>query len=240
MGTAEALVGAFPERPLDEADYRSGLVYGKHVAPGKYYWMGGLSASGGSVEWIRAILGDPALSYEQIEALLEQAGPDPTGILYFPYLSGSGSPHTDARVRGAFVGLDAEHGRADLAKAVFEGTAYEVEFIRRRAEGVSGRPIRKLAASGGGTRNRGWMQIKADVSGCSIAAPEMPEATLLGAALLAGAGVGIYADDEAAVAAATQPGGEIYHPDEGRHRVYRELYEKGYLGLQEPLRELGL
>ena len=237
MGTAEALVGAFPERPLDAADYHSGLVYGAHVVRGRRYWMGGLSASGASVEWIRAILGDPALSYEQMEGLLEQAGPMPTGILYFPYLSGSGSPHTDLHVRGAFVGIDAAHERADLVKAVLEGTAYEVEFIRRRAEEILGGPIRKLVASGGGTRNRGWMQIKADVSGWEIEAAGMPEATLLGAALLAGVGVGVYADEEAALTAVVRQGGEIYLPDEDRHRIYAELYERGYLALQGPLRD---
>jgi sugar (pentulose or hexulose) kinase len=73
------------------------------------YWMGGLSSSGGSVEWLRSALGDPELSYTDITNLLEKSDPTPTGILYFPYLAGSGSPHSDLRVRAAFVGLDAAH-----------------------------------------------------------------------------------------------------------------------------------
>jgi sugar (pentulose or hexulose) kinase len=200
------------------------------------YWMGGLSASGGSVEWLRGILGEPPLTYAQLDDLLAQAGSGPTCILYFPYLSGSGSPHTDLQVRAAFVGLEGRHGQAELAKAVLEGTAYEVEFIRRRAEEVFRTPVRRLIASGGGTRNPVWMQIKADVSGCVIEAAEMPEATLLGAVLLAGIGLGTYAGEAEALAAVVRISRVVYLPDESRHRIYRELYEEGYLALQESLR----
>jgi len=200
--------------------------------------MGGLSASGGSVEWLRAILDEPPLSYAELDALLEGASPGPTGILYFPYLSGSGSPHTDLLVRGAFTGLSATHGRSDLAKAVLEGTAYEVEFIRRAAETATGLAIRQITASGGGTRNRHWMQIKADVSGCRLEVLPMPEATLLGAALVAGLGCGVFADAAQAINAARQALVEIYLPDAGRHQGYIGFYERGYLHLQAPLRQL--
>ena len=237
MGTAEALVGALPERPLGEKEYRSGLVYGPHVVPKRNYWMGGLSASGGSVEWLRGLLGEPALNYDQLQALLEKAAPGPTGILYFPYLSGSGSPHTDLHVRAAFVGLSTGHGRGDLLKALLEGTAYEVEFIRRAAEAGTGIAIERLKVSGGSTRNRAWMQIKADVSGCRLEVPAMPEATLLGAALLAGVGVGVFSGYQAVLTGLARAETEVYIPDADRQRAYRALYEGGFLGVQAPLRE---
>lgn len=238
MGTAEALIGGFEERPLGENELRSGLVYGCHVVKGRNYWMGGLSASGGSVEWLRAILNDPPLSYAELDEILEGSSPGPTGILYFPYLSGSGSPHTDISVRGAFTGLSVSHGRADLAKAVLEGTAFEVEFIRRAAETATGSIIRQITASGGGTRNRYWMQIKADVSGCRLEVLPMPEATLLGAALVAGVGCGVFADAAQAINAARQGEAEIYLPDAEQHQSYAGIYKRGYLASQDPLRQL--
>jgi xylulokinase len=236
MGTAEAIEGVFAERPLNEGDYRSGLVFGCHVVPGMNYWMGGLSASGGSVEWLRAALGDPELSYSDLSALLEKANPAPTGILYFPYLAGSGSPHSDLRVRAAFVGLDTSHSRADLARAVLEGTAYEIEFIRRVAESVISIPIQQITVSGGGTRNQYWMQIKADVSGCRLEALDMPEATLLGAVLVAGVGCGVFPDAQTALASVDCSERTIYLPDSTRHKVYSHYYEIGFLALQAPLR----
>ncbi|MCI0579595.1 MAG: carbohydrate kinase [Chloroflexi bacterium] len=237
MGTAEAFMGALPERKLGEAEFRSGLSYGCHVTRGRAYWMGGLSASGGSIEWLRSLLGQPPLLYEELKALLSELSDGPGDILYFPYLLGSGSPHTDIGARGAFVGLSASHGRADLLKAVLEGTAYEMEAIRRAAEQATGTKIGRIMAVGGGTRNRPWLQIKADVTGCPFELPAMSEATLLGAALGAGIGSGVYAGELEAVAAVVRPAAETIWPDAGRHAIYQRLYEQGYLALQEPLRQ---
>ena len=236
MGTAEILLGALPERTLTEDDFRSGLIYGCHVAAACGYWLGSLSASGGSVEWLRAQLGQKPLSYDEIDSLLASARAEPTGILYFPYLVGSGPPHTDPLMRGAFVGLSASHGRADLLKAVLEGTVYEVEFIRQAGEHITGQPIPALVVAGGGTRNRPWLQVKADISGCRIEASAEPEATLLGAALVAGVGSGLYLNETQAFDGLCLKPVEVFLPDPERHAVYRRLYEQGYLGLQHALK----
>lgn len=89
--------------------------------------MGGLSASGGSLDWMRSLLGQPALSYQELIALQLEMSPEPGDTLFFPYLLGSGSPHTDSSVRGAFIGLNSNQGRADLLKSVLEGIAFEIE-----------------------------------------------------------------------------------------------------------------
>lgn len=235
MGTAETLLGALPERALTQDDFHSGLIYGCHVANRCGYWLGSLSASGGSVEWLRAQLSDKPLSYNEIDALLASARPEPTGILYYPYLVGSGPPHADPLLRAAFIGLSASHGRADLLKAVLEGTVYEVEFIRQAGERITGQSIPSLITAGGGTRNRPWLQIKADVSGCRIEASAEPEATLLGAALVAGIGSGLYAGESEAFDGLCLNPVEVFLPDRERHAIYRRLYEQGYLRLQEAL-----
>ncbi|HEX7974838.1 MAG TPA: FGGY-family carbohydrate kinase, partial [Anaerolineales bacterium] len=238
MGTAEAFMGTRSEQPLGEAEYRSGLAYGCYVRPGRQYWSGGVSASGGSVEWLRGVLREPPVPYASLEALLEQAGDAPGNLLFFPYLAGSGSPHTDPTARGAFVGLRSTHGPAHLVKAVLEGVAYEVEFIRRTAELANRINIRQVIAAGGGTRNRRWMQIKADVCGCTYAVSVIDEATLLGAALLAGLGSRVYASEAEALQAAAQTPAQTYSPDPARRAVYRELYEQGYLAMQDSLRQV--
>ncbi len=238
MGTAETLVGTMEEGTLGRQEFASGLSYGCHAAKGRMFWMGGISASGGSVEWIRAQIGETLLSYEQILELLSKVEHKPTGILYFPYLSGSGAPLPDPKAKGAFVGLQKSHTRGDLVQAVLEGTAYQMEFIRRSAEQATGTKIDKILAVGGGTRNRFWIQAKADVSGCRMDISSVSEATLLGAALSAGVGCGLYADAEEAAAAAAQSAQvQTVWPDAERHRRYRTLYEQGFLPLQEPLRQ---
>lgn len=235
MGTAETLVGTFQERELGSKEFESGLSYGCHVAEGRMFWMGGNSQSGGSVEWIRGVLGDPALSYEQLLAELAEAGPEPTGILYFPYLAGSGAPKQVQRARGSFIGLAKTHGRKHLLKAVLEGTAYQLQAIRAEAEQVAGRAIEKLVVVGGGTRNPHWLQTKADVLKATLIAPPIAEATLLGAALCAGAGAGVYASMDEAAEVSAGLDASVIHPDEARHAEYRRLYETGYAPLAESL-----
>ncbi len=242
LGTAESFVGAFGARPLDEADFTSGLTFGPHVVPGLYCWMGAQPASGGSLEWLRMLLGEEPLPYQALAELLKAAGPEPIDLLYFPYLLGSQIPLPGigggAADRGAFVGLDPAHGRPELLKAVLQGTAYEMELIRRRAQDVSGAPIDEVVATGGGTRLGGWLQIKADVSGCRHVVSQHPEAALLGTALLGGVGAGVFSHPEAALHAldpASRPT-TAFVPDPARHTTHLRQFETGYMALQEPLR----
>jgi xylulokinase len=236
MGTAEALVGAMDERELGEAEYQSGLGFGMHTAPGRMYWLGGLSTSGGSLDWLRRTLSSPELTYSELEDLANRLPEEPGRLLFFPYLAGSGSPHSDPDVRGAWLGMDLQTGPADLLKAVLEGTAYEAEWIRKEGVQATGTDRRRIAATGGGTRLPRWMQIKADVSGCTYTVLGHGEATLAGAALLAGVGAGIYASPVQALAAWKDPAEHVYRPDEARHKQYREIYQNRYLAFQETLR----
>lgn len=242
MGTAETLLGSFATRSLSDADAALGLMYGCHVVPGRLYWMGGLSAAGGSVEWLRGLLGDAPPSYGTLRALLRDAGREPTGLLYFPYLVGATAPHRDSDVRAAIIGLSNQHGRATLARAVLEGLAFELEVVRRAGEHAAGRPIHDVVAAGGGTRLTEWLSIKADVSNVTIAPVIEAEAALLGAALLAGVGAGVYRDHAEAQNLArrrTRSAEAFITPDALRHARYKNLFEHGYLPLQAPLREYG-
>ena len=239
IGTAESLVGATQKRCLQIEDYSSGFSFGLHTVPGFLYWVGGLSASGGSLEWLRNLLGDPALSYEELRVLLPDATRSVGELFYFPYLGGSGSPHSNQSVRGAIIGLQNRHGRADIYQAVLEGTAYEMEYIRRQAEQTTGENYRRIVVAGGGVRNSRWMQIKADIYGIPIEVMSQPEATCLGAALLAGFGCGAYKDITALLESVAPVPGQIYYPDEQLHRQYKDRFEI-YLAFQAQLRKLDL
>ncbi|MFC4599513.1 FGGY-family carbohydrate kinase [Cohnella hongkongensis] len=239
MGTAETLVGIFGAFEVGEREYRSSLSYGRHVVDGRSFWMGGIPSSGGSVEWLRGMLNDPRLSYEQIADMLAGADDAPTGLLIFPYLSGSGAPLPNPNVRGAIIGLGAEHTRATLLKAVLEGTAYEFESIRRTGERVSGQTIDRVTTVGGGAKNRFWIRIKAQVTGSVFSLPRCQEATLLGAAMLAGVAGGLYEGVGEAIRSvrSAADADETLYPEPSRHREYRRLYETGYLYFRDKLHD---
>lgn len=232
MGTAETLVGSLGTRALGMNDYHSGLAFGRHPLANQMFWMGGHSASGGSVEWLRDLLDAGHLSYSDILGLLDQVDSGPTGILYYPYLSGCGAPAPNAIAQAAWIGLTARHQRGDMFKAILEGNAYHMEWLRLEAEKVSGDTIHKLVVVGGGAKNRHWLQIKADVSGIELHHPDLPEATLLGAALTAGVGAGVYASFEEAMRVVPAGGIQNYKADLANHDRYQYIYQHGFAHLR--------
>ncbi|WP_028608845.1 FGGY-family carbohydrate kinase [Paenibacillus harenae] len=229
MGTAETVVGAFAARELTQNDFSSGLTYSLHPFPDHLFWMGGHSSSGGSVEWLRGLIGDEKASYARIMELLNEVPREPGGILFLPYLSGSGAPSPDPYAKAAFIGLTGRHGKGDLLRSVLEGNAYQIEAIRRCAETVSGSRIGRMRVVGGGIRNHHWLQIKADVSGITLEVPDVPEAALAGAAMTAGVGSGLYASFEEAASLAAVRLQAVFTPDPERHLAYRKLYEEQFL-----------
>lgn len=238
MGTAEVLLGTLPKRQLTISDYQSNLSYGCHVVEGLYYWLGGLSSSGGSIEWLRTLFGKEQLTYKQLDELLDQRDYEPTEILYFPYLLGGSSSSLNRNIsaaRAAFVGLGTHHRQADLVKAVLQGTAYEMERVRRTAQKVMDAPIERVIAAGGGTRNALWIQIKTDVSNCVFDVIPFSEITLLGAAMIAGIGTGAFANVDQAIRAMVDCNLHTYRPTPERHARFKQLYEHGFLELQTPL-----
>ena len=147
-------------------------------------------------------------------------------------------PFWDPRARGIFFGLSSTTTRADLARAVLEGTAFGLRQIIECLAGVTDGPVSEIRAVGGGTKNPLWNQIKADVLRTRLAVLEFQETSALGAALLAGLGIGLTGSFEAAAEVARAANrARVVEPDEGRAQQYDELYDL-FGGLYPATREL--
>ena len=146
--------------------------------------------TGAGVQWLRDALGviERAEDTETLAASL--TGND--GVYFVPALTGLGSPHWDPRARGTIVGLTRGSGRAHLARATLEAIAYQTVDAVRAMEAASGQPLGELRADGGATANRWLMQFQADVLGVPVVLPRILKTTALGAAYLAGVGVGLW------------------------------------------------
>ena len=145
-------------------------------------------ATGAAVQWLRdglQIIGQ-AKDTESLAASLE--GND--GVYFVPALTGLGSPHWDPYARGTIVGLTRGATRAHLARATLEAIAYQTLDAVRAMEAASAEPLSELRADGGASANGWLMQFQADVLGVPVVVPEIGETTALGAAYLAGVGVG--------------------------------------------------
>ena len=130
----------------------------------------------------------------------------------------------DPRSLGAFVGLSSRATRGDLLRAVLEGIDYQFRDIVSALESALSSRLDRFIAVGGATRNPFWMQNKADVVGRPVEVPDVEEATPLGAAILAGIGVGIYRDEFDALDRVYRPG-KTYEPDPQRAAQYADWFQ---------------
>ncbi|MEO6858096.1 MAG: glycerol kinase GlpK [Solirubrobacteraceae bacterium] len=150
--------------------------------------------TGAAVQWLRDGLGiiEVAGETEGLARSLE----DNDGVYFVPALTGLGSPHWDPYARGTIVGLTRGSTRAHLARAALEAIAYQTVDAVRAMEAAAGTPLTELRADGAATANRWLMQFQADILGVPVCVPEVAETTALGAAYLAGVGIGAWTIDQ--------------------------------------------
>lgn len=224
LGTTAIVLGNFDERLLVEDDFKSGYSFGLHPISGRMTWMGTIQSAGSAIDWSRTVISFDDKDFQDMFRWLEEKREDVTGILFFPYLSGSGAPMLDISVRGSWIGLSRDTDRGTLIKSVLEGISYEVRMILEKAK-VDWDEI-SIRAAGGNSQNPYFMQILADVTGRPVIASDCGQEAATGAALIAS---GIFLPVQGIIE-------KIYLPDRNRNRLYTEIYENGYQKLQQPLR----
>jgi xylulokinase len=188
-----------------------------HVVPG-WIAFGICDSGGGALRWYRDLTGETYGTLDHAAADVP-AGAD--GLLFFPYLQGErtlGSP----RSRGVAFGLTPAHGRGAVARAIMEGVTFE---LRRGLDLIraSGLHVTEMRTIGGGARSEVWSQIKADIYGLPVGMLAECEGGVIGAAILAGVGAGIYQD---AISAAERiaPPARTHEPDNQRAARYERAY----------------
>lgn len=246
IGTAEAVMVLTDEPVLHPTITQQGVGQGIHVYPNRSYAMCGLQFAGGSMEWVRQLLfaekrggdfGSDESSFPQMLDAARAVPPGSEGVFFLPHLLRANPPAVDLKSRGAFIGMSPDTGRGTLARAVFEGLAYEAQQSQDVMTDVLNVKLERLIATGGGTRNDLFMQIKADLAGHPITIPDVDEATCLGAAILAGVGAGVYRNFEDA-------GEQIRYtshtvaPNLDRHAFYQERYATVYQQLYAALKTI--
>ena len=199
-----------------------------HVAPRTWYVMGVVLSAGGSFAWYRDQLArDRAGSDQADDRLVEEAAgvpPGADGVTFLPYLQGERTPHRNASLRGAFVGLSLAHTRAHLTRAVLEGVCFalkdSVEILRELGVAPG-----YLLLTGGGARNPFIRRLQADVFGLPVTTVNREEGPAYGAALLAAVGGGAFPDLRSA-AQRTLQRAPVAPPDAEAHRQYQEIYRR--------------
>ncbi len=190
IGTWDNIITAVAEPALTPAVRDASVCVQAHVAPGVYgAWCG--TMAGECLDWFRRLPGGTDADFDASRA---DAPPGAGGVLFLPHLAGAACPVADADSRGAFSGITAATTRDHLLQAVVEGLNFQFRDILEALQAGLGVRFDRIAAGGGGAKNAFWVQNRADVTGLPVDVPETTDASLLGAAMLAGVGVGIYKD----------------------------------------------
>jgi xylulokinase len=216
---------------VDHALSHPQLILSPHVVPGRWLLQGGTVGGGGTLRWFKQEFGGDA-SFDELTALAEPIPAGSEGVIFLPYMAGERSPIWNPDAKGVYYGLGFDKTKGHMLRATLEGVAYSLEHNLRVAA-TTGAQVNELIAMGGASNSRLWTQIKADVTGKTIKVPSSDTATTLGAAILAGVGVGVYhgfqeAMDETIVITRVQ------EPDMEAHEQYKK-YMDMYLKLSEAL-----
>lgn len=208
LGTFEIL-SVIKEIDRTGLQYPDGLdlIVDSHVYPGMLSYMFQLVA-GRQLEWLKNVL----LSVTNEEAWLRlnnealQLDDSTMGDLTVaPFIGGRLFPERCTYSLGAFLGMSPQHDARHLLRAMVDSLNFvSLEALNTLTHVVDDTP-KKIFVTGGGIRNPLWLQRKADFFDMPLIVPEIPDATALGAAMLAGVAAGVYPKLDDAIASVTYP-----------------------------------
>jgi xylulokinase len=191
---------------------------------------GATNTSGKALDWFASQIAPANMSYAELLDGAADVPPGASGLLFLPHLAGERAPVRDPHARGAWVGLTLEHDRRHLLRALLEGVALSFRSLQ-----LSLAEVGDVYCVGGQALSSLWNQIKADVLNRQVLVPEVVEAAVVGAAILAAVGLGAYVSRQEAVSAMVHVA-HRYYPDPSRVAMYAELY-RAYERLYPALRD---
>ncbi|MBS1149264.1 MAG: glycerol kinase [Myxococcaceae bacterium] len=193
-GTGAFLLMNVGEKPVASKAGLLSTVAWKVGGQTNYALEGSAFIAGAAVQWLRDGLGliKKAADIEKLAATVKETG----AVVFVPALAGLGAPHWRPEARGIFAGIDRSTTSGHLARAVLEGMALQIFELADAMRLDSGRDIPAFKVDGGAVENDLLMQFQADILGAPVVRPKNSQTTSLGAAFLAGLGVGLWTSPE--------------------------------------------
>ncbi len=238
-GSAFAMI-VTTDKPVIDKDSR--LPCQLHAVKGKYCLMPYSMTGGMVLKWFKdnffSAGNTSKLSDNEIYNILtSEASKIPAGsegLIMLPHITGAFFPENNPKARGVFFGISIDHKRGHFTRAILESIAF---MLRRDLEIFSNNniKIKSIISMGGGAKSGLWNQIKADITGLELLIPENTETALLGAAIIAGMGIGVYEDFGSATSKVASIG-KKYSPDSENKSIYDIAYKK-YVELYDKVKD---
>lgn len=239
MGTAARV-----SSPLSTPKFDNRFMNCTHVLPNRWLSIGAINGVGSSLRWIRDNFAHSEQAVADITKrdvytlLTEQAAlspPGSKGLVFLPYMSGERTPIWNPYARGVMFGMTLGHNRCDFMRAVLEGAAFAIRHVVEILEKDGGLDIQTVRIGGAAATNVVWNQIIADTLGKTVVSLTETHTEVLGAAVLAGVGIGAYKDYHEAIAQVVVVDRK-FQPDPQAHAAYNQLFPI-YKELYPPLED---
>lgn len=243
LGTSECIAPTYAELLLNDTMRSYGFACVPHVVPELYITYAFTSACGAMLKWFRDQFGQQYLAMAAglgsnvYELMIEDAQTGNPGLFVVPHFAGAATPYMDTEAKGAILGMDLTIGPRELIGAILEGITFEI-LVNAQALSQAGITVRELRVVGGLAQSERYLQLKADIMGIEIAAPDISEAGALGAAILAGVAAGEFTSAQDGVDRCVRikrryvPDGKAYQFYQQKFSRYQQLYPtlKGLMG----------
>ncbi|MCL4266350.1 MAG: carbohydrate kinase [Anaerolineae bacterium] len=193
----KVFVGTEPPDVAGVNNYYAWELHGRQ----HYYLEAPTTVNGAALRWLRDNLRLFA-NYSELDTLAGQVT-DSGGLLFVPAFTGLNAPFDDAQTRGTVLGLTLGHQKAHIARAFLESIGCQMRLILAEIEQNTAVSVPELRVGGGVSASNVACQIQADITGIPVLRPTFTETTAWAAALLAGLGAGVWADETAVPLPAT-------------------------------------
>lgn len=202
-----------------------------HALPNTWHQMGVILSATDSLNWYANLCHQPAA---QLTQALGNTLKPPAEVLFAPYLAGERTPHNDAQIRGAFLGLTQQSNTQVLTQAVLEGVAFAIRDNLLALQ-QAGTRLERVIAVGGGSRSDYWLKVLATVLNMPV---DLPAEGDFGAAFGAARLVLIAANQADPLQVLTAPKIErSFEPDQALVPAFEEAYQR-YQRLYPMLKQL--
>ena len=193
-GTGSSIMmNAGTERPRAARGVAVSMAWGMN-GEAVYCLEGNINYTGAVTTWL---VNDLKLIDSPKEAgAIASSLQDNAGVYLVPAFSGLGAPHFNAEARAAIVGMTRACRREHIVRAAEECIAYQIHDVVQAIDQNRDKPICRLHADGGPTRDLFLMQFQSDILNRPLVVSQTEELSAAGAAYCAGIASGLATEDE--------------------------------------------
>lgn len=236
LGTCECVTVTFKGVPTSNILYEYGYGVIPYVRENYNVCYALISTGGALIDWVlQTYFKDLKDQKDCFSILNSHVKKEPSKVLVLPHFAGASTPYMDAHAKGAIINLDLSTSRYEIYQATLESLCYEMKLSLDQLE-KAGVHIKKMYASGGGSKNDTWLQMKANIFNVPIYQLESIDTGTLGSAIVVGTTLKLFSSYEDGMNKLVRVK-KVFYPEKEQQEMYERIYQT-YQKLYESVKGL--